>query len=80
MVLKTLLEKGNNQVEVVELSIIKGYISFTYNGKKGRVFEIKGKPIPIIRSFQDKGWKLIETKKCMEKIIPNGIVQIDHHF
>lgn len=41
MVLKKLLEKGNNQVEVVYLSIIKGYISFSYDGKKGRVFEIQ---------------------------------------
>lgn len=67
MVLKTLLEKGNNQVEVVYLSILKGYISFSYNGKKGRVFEIKGNPFPIIKCFQDKGWKLIETKKMHGK-------------
>ena len=67
MVLQTLLEKGNNQVEVVCLSIIKGYISFSYNGKKGRVFEIKGNPLPVIRCFQDKGWKLIDTKNIHGK-------------
>jgi hypothetical protein len=52
-----MLEKGNNQVEIMYLSTSRGKIRFGYNSRKGKWYDFKGDARFKADYFLEKGWK-----------------------
>jgi hypothetical protein len=52
-----MLEKGNNQVEIMYLSTSSGKIRFRYEGMEGNWYDFKGDARFKTDHFLEKGWK-----------------------
>ena len=60
-----MLEKGNNQVEIMYLSTSSGKIRFRYDGREGNWYDFKGDARFKTDYFLEKGWK----RKKLQTII-----------
>jgi hypothetical protein len=52
-----MLEKGNNQVEIMYLSTSSGKIRFRYDGREGNWYDFNGDARFKADYFLEKGWK-----------------------
>ena len=52
-----MLEKGNNQVEILYLSTSSGKIRFRCNGREGNWYDFKGDARFKADYFLEKAWK-----------------------